>query len=629
MTYEIVEIFDGRKTKYIVHLKHKGLGKSRVISGTDQYIVDQKAKAQYDSWEALYQSRVQKEREVRQKADEKTKFAIGKLNEKEKIAANKQARIDEADRQTKDAQNLLKSIQDTLLLTLEIDDRINWDKLKDIKGFSKIMPSFVKPQLPEMPTHPTLSPKPVSSPFPEEPKDTDIKYKPNLKLIDSIFSARKKDKIQKCSELYEIDHNRWQSQCNDIIQATRLRCDKWEAEGKKKVEEFNKSIDEIKRIYEIKVKAAKNAYEAELDRWVKEKDEYYLEQEIKNKSIEERKILYFEKVPDAIVDYCDMVLSNSKYPDFFPQDYDLDYNPETKMFIVDYFLPCPNDLPTLKEVKYIATRDEFKKSYISEAELNRLYDSLIYQIALRTIHELYEADTIDSLDSIVFNGWVKFINKGTGKETTACIISLQVNKNEFLEISLSQIDPKECFKRLKGVGSSKLFGLTPVAPLLQMDRKDKRFVSSHSVVDKLQEGHNLAIIEWEEFEHLVREMFEKEFSSVGGEVKVTQASRDGGVDAVVFDPDPIRGGKIIIQAKRYTNTVNVSAVRDLYGTVMNEGANKGILITTADYGPDSYNFAKDKPLTLLNGSNLLFLLEKNGYKARIDLKEAKQILSEK
>jgi len=48
--------------------------------------------------------------------------------------------------------------------------------------------------------------------------------------------------------------------------------------------------------------------------------------------------------------------------------------------------------------------------------------------------------------------------------------------------------------------------------------------------------------------------------------KVTQASRDGGVDAVAFDPDPIRGGKIVIQAKRYAYTVGVSARRDLYGT---------------------------------------------------------------
>ncbi len=62
---------------------------------------------------------------------------------------------------------------------------------------------------------------------------------------------------------------------------------------------------------------------------------------------------------------------------------------------------------------------------------------------------------------------------------------------------------------------------------------------------------------------------------------------------------------------------------------MNEGATKGILVSTADYGPDTYVFAKGKPLTLLNGSNLLHLLEKHGNHAKIDLREAKKILAEK
>ena len=67
----------------------------------------------------------------------------------------------------------------------------------------------------------------------------------------------------------------------------------------------------------------------------------------------------------------------------------------------------------------------------------------------------------------------------------------------------------------------------------------------------------------------------------------------------------------------------VSAVRDLYGTIINEGANKGILITTSDYGPDSYKFAQGKPITLLNGGHLLYLMEKHGHHARIDIQEAK------
>ena len=246
----------------------------------------------------------------------------------------------------------------------------------------------------------------------------------------------------------------------------------------------------------------------------------------------------------------------------------------------------------------------------------------------RSIHELFEADAVDALDSIVLNGWVRSIDRGTGHEVNTCILSVQTTKEEFSTINLSHVDPKTCFKNLKGVSASKLHGLAPIAPIVRIDTEDERFVASYDVADALDDSSNIAAMSWQDFEHLIREVFEKEFSKAGGEVKVTRASRDHGVDAVAFDPEPIRGGKIVIQAKRYTNTVGVSAVRDLYGTVLNEGATKGILITTSDYGPDAYDFAKDKPLTLMNGAHLLHLLEKHGHKAKIDLKEAKEILAE-
>ena len=291
-------------------------------------------------------------------------------------------------------------------------------------------------------------------------------------------------------------------------------------------------------------------------------------------------------------------------------------------------MPPLDAFPKLKEVKYIATKKELRESYILESQINKMFDESMYKITLRTIHELFEADSVNAIDAISFNGWVKAINKATGKEENNCILTIQVKKDEFLGLNLSRIDPKISFRNLKGIASSKLSSMVPVQPILQLTKTDKRFVEGYDVADSVDNSTNLAAMDWEDFENLIRELFEKEFQTNGGEVKVTQASRDGGVDAIAFDPDPIRGGKIVIQAKRYTNTVGVAAVRDLYGTLVNEGATKGILVTTANYGPDAYQFAKDKPITLLSGSNLLHLLEKHGHHAKIDLREAKKILAE-
>lgn len=547
---------------YKIEVQHPGLNKYRLITGSDKYVVEQKVAVQLAAWDDMWDKRL----EVQRKADERDRRAV-----------DKQAKIDLAAKRTLEAQDAIEDLGRILARTLDVNDAIDWERLKDTSPFPK--KKATAPPLEE---------------FDPAPLPSSSVYTPKFGLMEFLSGSRKARKEQECRDRFERDHATWE-----------VDCEKVRAERAKRQE----------------------AHARQVASWEKEKAEFLLHQRAVNDDIEARKVAYQAAEPGAVADYCDLVLSNSRYPDYFPQQCDLDYNPDNRILIVDYVLPDIESLPRTKEVKYVQSRDVFEEKALSDGVINKLYDDVVYQIALRTVHELFEADVANALDMVVFNGWVNSIDKATGKELNACIVSLQTKKEEFEQINLCQVDPKACFKSLKGVGSSKLHSITPIAPLLSIDREDKRFVSSYAVADGLDAGVNLAALDWEEFEHLIRELFEKEFVQSGGECKVTRASRDGGVDAVAFDPDPIRGGKIVIQAKRYTNTVGVSAVRDLYGTVVNEGATKGILVTTADYGPDAYEFAKGKPLTLLNGGNLLHLLERHGHKASIDLKAAKQALA--
>lgn len=306
---------------------------------------------------------------------------------------------------------------------------------------------------------------------------------------------------------------------------------------------------------------------------------------------------------------------------------EIEYNDENKILLVNYPLPNFEDISKLpKEVKYISSKGEFKTTYHSDTAIRKMYDSLIYQIIFSIAYAIFSGDRKQYVESVIINGFLDTIDRSIGKKVIICISTLHVNRKEFEELDLQQIDPKQCFKRLKGVAGIQMDTQTPVAPIMQINKDDKRFVESYDVAKNIDVGTNLAAMDWQDFENLIRELFEWKFSSNGGECKITQASRDGGVDAIAFDPDPILGGKIIIQAKRYTNVVGVSAVRDLYGTLINEGASKGILITTSDYGSDAHKFAKGKPITLLNGNNLLHLLNEMGTKAYINIKEARKIL---
>jgi len=506
------------------------------------------------------------------------------VENKQKMNEEKEANIVEASVRTKAAESDIKRIEDLLIHTLSVDDSVNWEDLKRKDDFSEIFPEKPNPE--------------TKKEYPEKPD----KGVPVFTFLEKILKSKREKKIEEFENNYALELLKWE-------------------EEKACIDDYNRSLD---KEYDEKVQK----WQLEVDDWNKRKEDFLSKQEEFNAKIEQLKESYFSHNPVAIVEYCDMVLENSQYPDNFPKSYEIEYNPDSKILIIEYQLPSIECIPTIKEVKYVASKKELKEIHYPESQTLKLFDETLYKITLRSIHEIFEADAANAIESVSFNGWVRAINKATGREENNCILSIQVRKVDFLQIDLANVEPKVCFKNFKGVASSKLSSLTPIKPILQITRSDKRFVDSYEVSNQIDSTTNLAAMDWEDFEHLIREIFEKEFISNGGEVKVTQASRDGGVDVVAFDPDPIRGGKIIIQAKRYTNTVSVSAVRDLYGAIVNEGATKGILVSTADYGPDAYEFAKGKPITLLNGSNLLYLLEKHGRHAKIDLKEAKKILAE-
>lgn len=319
----------------------------------------------------------------------------------------------------------------------------------------------------------------------------------------------------------------------------------------------------------------------------------------------------------------DLAMRTMKVPDFVSREGKSHFDSEAGILIHEHRFPDISELQWLKlvELKAGSTLKQANQKEIKETA-KTLYPSL----CLRLAAEIARLDTENIVKAIVINGWSDYVEKATGQSRRAYCASVLATTEQLQQIHLSQVDPVAAFNRLKGIAAQSL-ELTPIAPVIRLDKDDPRFVDSKEVLSGLSKDENLAAMDWEDFEHLCRELFERAFASSGAEVKVTQASRDQGVDAVIFDPDPLRGGKIIVQAKRYTNTVDVSAVRDLYGAVINEGATKGILVTTSHYGPDSYGFAKDKPITLLNGHELLGLLEKHGYKFRINLAEAKRMAS--
>jgi hypothetical protein len=99
------------------------------------------------------------------------------------------------------------------------------------------------------------------------------------------------------------------------------------------------------------------------------------------------------------------------------------------------------------------------------------------------------------------------------------------------------------------------------------------------------------------------------FKTQGYVVRHVGQSGDHGVDLAVYTP---KEGKWIVQCKRYkTRTVGEAAVRDLYGAMMHEHADRALLFTTSVFTQPALDWAAEKPIELIGGEELVALLNAN------------------
>jgi len=304
-----------------IEISHPILHKHRLIKGEDKSVVERKARTQLAQWEA--------QRDRREEAYDRGQEKLRSIRAKEKLTNEREAKKALAIERTQDAQEEIDRLSKLLAHTLGIDDAIDWDSLKPNEKYS-----IKKPQ------------KPSPAKIPAEPQLHDIKYQPKRSLIDYIFSSFWQRKLQRAKLLFASDHESWE----------RVRTESL-ASGKHKEEEYRNGISE----------------------WEIGKRDFDTKQQEQGAAIERQRELYLSKSPEAITDYCDLVLSASQYPDYFPQEFWLSFDSENGQLIVDYLLPAAASIPTLKQVKYVQTRDDFDEVHLRESELNSIYDALCYQ----------------------------------------------------------------------------------------------------------------------------------------------------------------------------------------------------------------------------------------------------------
>lgn len=147
-------------------------------------------------------------------------------------------------------------------------------------------------------------------------------------------------------------------------------------------------------------------------------------------SIHYKKLLdsFIEGDPTVVEDYFTYVVGSDS---FILDEYEynvqfkLEYHKDNKQLVIDYKLPTANDVPQVE--KWIIKGDTIEPKMIG-SQYSELYERIILDISIRIVGLIFESDTKNLLDSIIFNGSCLY-SDSQNKPTV--LISFIIPKNTY------------------------------------------------------------------------------------------------------------------------------------------------------------------------------------------------------
>ena len=477
--------------------------------------------------------------------------------------------------------------ENLLTETLPLDQKVDLNRLRNNIQFadSDILASLRNKKaaipVPVLPVMGFMPPKPIYQ-------------EPEIRFADRLL-FRKNLLVRLSEEEYTRKLDTWDKICAKIREHYETQMAEY-AEAVRRMEEQQETV-------EREITEARLAYE-ELQRQ-------------QNESVDVLRVNYQGGQPDVVERFLQLGMEQNDLPGPVPRNLELEYQRDSRALYVAMELPHPTAIPGAKSAVFDPETQQLRVTEYTPAEHAALYDDIIHKLVLRTFHDLFAADEAEVVDAISFHGWVRTLNRGNGQYENICIATLFCTREEFSGINLAQVDPALCFRYLKGVSGPRLHELTPIPTRFTISKKTREQVPAHRPLEPLDGGKNLALVSWTEFETMVLDIFSRELGHGSMELKRIPGGQDSCVEALAIDPDPLRGGTYLLHAYRDSSPLGLNAVRALYGALMHEGAAKGILATTSDFTPEALAFARQKPLTLIDGEELQELFEKHGRHVRV------------
>lgn len=410
----------GRKRGFIAELQHQS---------------QQAEKRRRQQAAAAYRAQLaaQKEAERSRLASERARAAAGTAAAREKDRLEKEAvrlhvesQIAEAGSRNANLVQMFEEIDGILAATFGVDDYIDLESLKITTV-----------------NHPPFRPGQDGTPTPPMPR---LVYPPEPAYQEpsapgGLFGAKKKhaELIAQAQAEHQRVLREW-SEKNTVM--------------------YNAHVAEVRRREDVERRRLERLLAAEA-RYKIECQHREAEAVVRNQELDKLISNLAFDVESAIHEYVGIVLSNSVYPDSFPVSHDHEFDLANRELRLAVTVPPPSDVPAVKEYKYVKAKDEITATLLPLKARKDRYAGAVHQVAVRSLHEIFEADRGGKIHSIALTLGTEAVSPATGLSEAIPLVIVAADRETFSRFDLTNVIPRATLDHLGAAVSRSPFDLTP------------------------------------------------------------------------------------------------------------------------------------------------------------------------
>lgn len=347
--------------------------------------------------------------------------------EKEAADAHVAAKLAEVDQLNAELEDQYAELDGLLASTLDVDDFVDLESLRE----EAVHPPFPRADL-RVPISPTAIPDP---PLPVKQTPAPVK---------GMFGRKQKEAaaLAAVEQQYANDYWVWKAASDSLPERRAVAQQQHEAAEQSRLSQL--------AAVEAQYAAECAAREAEVAG--------------KNKALDALMAGLGYGTVDAVQEYVGIVLANSVYPEWFRVAHDAEFDPATAELSLRVDLPAPDQVPAIKTYKYTKARDEITPVAATQKDTKDRYAAILHNVALRSLHEVFEADRRGLIKSIAVELGLDSTDPATGQPARISLAAVATTREQFGRLDLANVVPAATLTHLGAVVSKNPHGLVGIDP---------------------------------------------------------------------------------------------------------------------------------------------------------------------